>query len=94
MLILVSGAKMQLPLQLGVTDKQTDSTTTVNPLRMRALRVNYLCSVWRHMSYVFGRKFFSSRHGTWCKSKLIGAVLEGGFKVVYMISDSAMKATQ
>ena len=37
MLILVSGAKMQLLLQLGVTDRQlvqTDSTT--NPLHMRA----------------------------------------------------------
>ena len=43
MLILVSGAKMQLPLQLGVTDRQTDkqtySTTTVT-LCACALRVN------------------------------------------------------
>ena len=39
MLILVSGAKMHLPLQLGVTDKQTDSTTTVT-LCACALRVN------------------------------------------------------
>ena len=42
MLILVSGAKMQLPLQLGVTDRQTDYGQTdrlndyCNPLRMRA----------------------------------------------------------
>ena len=49
MLILVSGAKMQLPLQLGVTDRQTDrqtdsvtdSTTTVT-LCACALRVNYI----------------------------------------------------
>ena len=40
MLILVSGAKMQLPLQLGVTDRLTDSTTTVT-LCACALRVNY-----------------------------------------------------
>ena len=39
MLILVSGAKMQLPLQLGVTDRQTYSTTTVT-LCACALRVN------------------------------------------------------
>ena len=59
MLILVSGAKMQLPLQLGVTDRQTDSvtdsTTTVTlsacALRVKcALRVNYLISVCIVMS--------------------------------------------
>ena len=38
MLILVSGAKMQLPLQLGVTDRQTYSMTTVT-LCACALRV-------------------------------------------------------
>ena len=37
MLILVSGAKMQLPLQLGVTDGQTDRLNDYcNHLRMRA----------------------------------------------------------
>ena len=43
MLILVSGAKMQLPLQLGVTDRQTDSvtdSTTTVTLCACALRVN------------------------------------------------------
>ena len=48
MLILVSGAKMQLPLELGVTDRQTDTiygqtdrlNDYCNPLRM-PLRVNY-----------------------------------------------------
>ena len=40
MLILVSGAKMQLPLQLGVTDRQTYSTTTVTLCACPALRVN------------------------------------------------------
>ena len=41
MLILVSGAKMQLLLQLGGTDRHTDSTTTVT-LCACALRVNKL----------------------------------------------------
>ena len=37
MLILVSGAKMQLLLQLGVTDRQCDRLNDYcNPLRMRA----------------------------------------------------------
>ena len=37
MLLLVSGAKMQLPLQLGVTDRQTNRLNDYcNPLCMRA----------------------------------------------------------
>ena len=49
MLILVSGAKMQLPLQLGVrqTHKQTDSTTTVT-LCACALRVNDYILIAKH----------------------------------------------
>ena len=54
MLILVSGAKMQLPLQLGVTDKQTDSTTTVT-LCACALRVN---NNYAHLGVcTWGKKF-------------------------------------
>ena len=54
MLILVSGAKMQLPPQLGVTetmDRLTDSTTTVT-LCACALRVNYKCPQDDHVTLI------------------------------------------